>query len=154
MFFDSDIDKKPLIAGVPALGLGMIAIFISGFASVEGNFIFGSTTSYISIPGSRDITLGLLTLGALMYCIVNYNLYKSNTKHKESFLKSLQYSDFPVFITFLILWSTVIPFYNDLHNPVLESFYGGTIAFQMIYSNIVWSFIDDPIIESHLNKNN
>ncbi len=155
MFYYSDVDKTALRGSIIALIIGIASIVFSVILSVAEKISIKLDTFSIDtiVYGSRDITLGLLCLGTLMFCVVNYKLYKSNTKHKESFLRSLQYSDLPVFITFLILWSTVVPFSKNLHDPILEGFYGGTIAFQMIYSNIVWSFIDDPILESHLNDN-
>ena len=147
------VEKKALLLATPALFFGMFFIGISGLTSVLGELQLGTkSASILSIDGNRQITLGLLCLGTLFYCIVNYSLSKGQGNDvKQSFIKSLQYSDFPVFITFLLLWITTFALKEKLDEDYVESFYGGAIAFQMIYSNIVWSFIDDPIIENHFS---
>jgi hypothetical protein len=148
LLLDKTVNKQDVLIALPALLGALLLISLSVWAQVGGGLDLKSRNGFgITIESKRNITMGLLTIGTGFYLLVNFILTRNESTYKEVYIKSIQYSDVPVAITFLLLWASTFAL-NDISNEIFfDSFYGGVIAFQMIYSNIVWSFIDDPIIE-------
>lgn len=74
-------------------------------------------------------------------------------KLAEIYRNSLHYSDLPIAITFglLTVYSLLLP--SNLEEK-MDPLFSGVITFQMIFSNLVWTFIDDPLVEGNKTENN
>lgn len=152
LYRDSAVQKEAVLKALPFLFVGILLILLSVLAGLGNGLNLVSGNGFgVSLSGERKVTMGLLACGTLFYAMVNYVLMRGESKFKLTYVKSLQYSDIPVVITFMLLWASTFQLENYLGEGEIEkyeAFYGGAVAFQMLYSNIVWAFIDDPIIES------
>lgn len=147
---DKKVNKNAVLTALPLLSCGIILLLLSVWASIgEGIDIESGNGFKLHISGARGTTMGFLVFGATFYAIVNFFLSRGESAYKDVYIKSLQYSDIPVTITFLLLWAST-HFIECSDSLQYDAFYGGVIAFQMLYSNIIWSFIDHPIFEKIL----
>ena len=110
-------------------------------------------THLFTHPFGRIEIMFLLVLTTLLFVIVDFLLFKflysSLPKVSKSYLLSLIFSDIPITLAFIILtvYAVLLKKENELRN--MDAFFGGTIAFQMILSNIIWTFTDDIFLENH-----
>lgn len=142
LFRDDEVDKKSILLVLPALFFISLAAVLSIFGNsditVKG-YVFRST---------RTWNMGFLSLGSLLFCVVDIILSRSG-RYKNSYINSLKFSDIPVTIAFLILliYSWRISQSSPELATLMEPFFGGAVAFQMMLSNVVWSFTDDAIFD-------
>jgi hypothetical protein len=129
IFFDRDVAPRRAILSIPALMFIMWADWVS------------------KNSGSTVVVMLLLSIGSSLFCLVDYLLMSGKSKYAASLKKTFKYSDLPVTLAFLILLAYS---YSIKSNPKLtqtmEPFFGGAVAFQMMLSNFVWAFIDEPIL--------
>lgn len=141
LFRDNEIERKKLLLSVPALAVIGIAALMSGIEKLDVN---GMTL----FESSRTKTMGALFIGSCCFCAVDKLLGTPGSTTEQSFMKALKYSDVPVMLAFLVLWyySWSIGSNPDVMAQ-MDPFFAGAIAFQMMLSNVVWSFTDDDIFE-------
>ena len=115
---------------------------------------------------NRIVGLACITIATGSFLFINFFFYHHfneiaerciEKKEKEKFVKmkdlfrnSVFMSDLPLTIAFIILtfycWS--LYYYPGEALAEMQPFFSGAIALQMIYSNAIWIFNDDPILEN------
>jgi hypothetical protein len=140
LFLDKDIGRIKLFLAFPALSLIWLATMISTSGELEIN-------GRRLLVGSRANIMMLLWLGSSIFCILDLLLAsEKNSKYRDSFKQSLRFSDFPVMVAFLVLWYYAHKIQSKPSlAQMMEPFFGGAVAFQMMLSNVVWLLTDDPI---------
>ena len=132
--------------------------FIYGFFEV----IFPNITNfdylnklYGDINYSRSLKMLLLFLISLLFTIIDFIMLKKAVDSKINYATNLYVSDIPVTITFLILLLYALHIGDEtIKREYLNHFYEGAIAFQMIFSNIIWMYNDDEFWKSIITKKN
>lgn len=105
------------------------------------------------ISWERTDKMWLLTITALSFLVIDLFMEKSEGDKKIKFHINRMYSETPVFISFGILLAYSYYIGNsNIINDGLEPFFAGTVAFQMISSNIIWTFNDDKFWKSIITK--
>ena|ERR1051326_207988 len=143
LFRDDEVDKKSILWVLPALFFislaAVLSIFGDGDISIKGH----------ALRSTRTWNMGLLFVGSFLFCVVDIILSRSGC-YRNSYINSLKFSDIPVTIAFLILliYSWRIGRSSPELATLMEPFFGGAVAFQMMLSNVVWSFTDDAIFDS------
>lgn len=89
----------------------------------------------------------LLFIAAMLCSITDYLLgnESKNNPTFNGFNKLFYYSDLPITIAFGILFGYSLKMHG---NEIMDPFFSGAIAFQMILSNFLWSFFDDKVFEN------
>jgi hypothetical protein len=131
--------------GIP-LGLALAALLVV-FSFLLNDYF----DIYSHKLGTRAIMVSLVITAALF--VVLDTIMWSSLRHtheavSELYLQSLKFSDIPTALAFVVL--TIYAFAlgpQGIHNQHMDSFFGGTIAFQMILSNVIWTLTDDALIE-------
>ncbi len=100
----------------------------------------------------RRSSMVCLFLTALLFVILDFTLAKALVHQQppisKAFFLSMKFSDIPISIAFAIL--TLYAFTlgeNKIDQEHMDAFFGGTIAFQMMLSNIIWTLTDDVFVE-------
>lgn len=122
--------------------------FVVGFINIWSTFLKEFYDSYLIIPRTNKMLL-LIFISALFVAIDFIMLKKANTD-KINYATNLYQSDFPVLIGFIVLG--VYAFYlgdQAIESNKLNHFFEGAIAFQMIFSNIIWMYNDDEFWKSN-----
>lgn len=103
-----------------------------------------------NIPRTNKMLM--LLISSILYCIIDILMIKWKNDVINYHI-NLKYSDAPIAISLLILWLYSI-YLGDtvIINDNLESFFSGAIAFQLIVSNIIWSFSDDKFFHKLFKK--
>lgn len=98
--------------------------------------------------------LFILTIIALMFSAADYALSKHLVSKlpalSNSYHLSLKFSDLPVFVIFfmLTLYALVLNLEGHLDKQ-MDAFFGGAVAFQMMLSNLIWTFTDDAFLANN-----
>lgn len=136
------------------LGIALMALLLVTLAS--GNELFHLFTFHLN----RPLIMVFLVITTALFVTVDFLLFKflysSKPEVSKAYRLSLIFSDIPITLAFIILtiYSVILNYQGKLEG--MDAFFGGTIAFQMILSNIVWTFTDDEFLENHsqFKKNN
>lgn len=145
IFVYAKLLKENAISGRRALLVvgALVCIILAFSLSYFGEI---AVKGHVVVRGTRPNILGWLFFGSLLFCYVDWLL--AGGRYRDSYKKALKYSDVPVTIAFLILWRYSCSIQDNTKlADMLEPFFAGAVAFQMMLSNVVWSFTDDPIFE-------
>lgn len=86
----------------------------------------------------------ILLIVSLLFTLVDYIMLKNANDGKINYATNFYVSDIPVSIIFAILLVHSIYVGDEaIKTNALNHFYEGAIAFQMIFSNIIWMYNDD-----------
>jgi len=167
MFYKNNIFND--LGGNLSVWLHTITFVGAGFmALVVANDIFNILTIYIhriaQFWGMAVISFLFAYRNGVLYShydtkanaiSINTNRKRKILKEKyfelrDSFKNSLFMSELPITISFVIL-ALCSTYYRliGLDKNIIDPFFSGAVAFQMICSNAVWIFTDDPIIEEN-----
>lgn len=144
-FVNLDISKVGLMV------LAIIAIVISSGVLVSHAAYEFDPNSKFSMSIARSIRMGVLLLSVIALSWIDYSIGKNgNPEYRKLFF----YSDVPVSVTIGILFAFALV---QGVNSGLEPFYSGAIAFQMMMSILIWTFVSsdeiiEPVPERHLNN--
>ncbi|KGN71019.1 hypothetical protein HR09_01550 [Porphyromonas gulae] len=93
----------------------------------------------------------ILTFTAFVFMMIDVAMKKKGINAGIKFNVNFLFSEFPIFLSFLILTVyAIILGEENIHKDGHEAFFSGVVAFQMIVSNIIWSINDDDLF----NKKN
>lgn len=154
-------NQKGFIGIIVFLIIPMISLtFIFGFLKNHFNWALKIYNDHLIVD--RVWRMGILVIVAVLFCVVDYIMWKYANTDKINYATNFWYSDIPVTIAFVVLlgyayYLTYNPTYLATSNYSLanyEHFFEGAIAFQLILSNIVWMYNDDKLWLSILNKEN
>lgn len=156
--FGKEFDEvKKIPKGFIILILSTIVIITIPFSfAFIGEYFKWETFTKIAniIDWNRIDKMWLLAVTALLFFIVDIIVEHSDGDKKIKYHINRKFSETPVLISFGIL--LVYSYYignENIKTYGLESFFAGTVAFQMISSNIIWMFNDDKFWESIINRN-
>jgi hypothetical protein len=92
---------------------------------------------------TRTTKMLYLFISILIFCLIDWLMIK--WKNDEiNYHINLRYSDFPIAISFFVLWIYSIYLGNsNIEIKKLESFFSGAIALQILVSNLIWTYNDD-----------
>ncbi|MFM2224727.1 MAG: hypothetical protein RJA07_929 [Bacteroidota bacterium] len=139
---------KELDGGI-GLILGIAFILLLFVNLISANEFINIFNFHLDRPW---VMISLLST-TFIFVIVDFLLFKflfiKQPKISSAYLLSLKYSDIPITLTFtfLTIYSFILKHENKLEQ--MDAFFGGTIAFQMMLSNIVWTFTDDAFLKEH-----
>ena len=140
---------------IAILLVGLICLFFITVITAFPSFSLGSYSYKIE----RIHSLIVLTITSGLFWLLDYKISRKceNVDIKRSFHLSKVYSDRPITIIFSImtLYCAYINF--TIADPEqikhFEPFFSGSIAFQMMISNLIRTINDDPIIEENKISN-
>jgi hypothetical protein len=101
---------------------------------------------------SRPTLMWLLVTAAAIFVGMDFALYESlqadYPRKSNAFRCSMKFSDIPVFVAFvtLAIYAETLGS-KQIRDSHLDAFFAGAIAFQMMVSNLIWTFTDDPLLE-------
>lgn len=141
---------KGLIGIIVLLIIPLISIsYILGFLSIFSTRMDNLYNEYFILY--RYGKMIVLLIVSLLFTLVDYIMLKKANNGKINFATNLYVSDIPVSIVFLVLLIHAIYVGNEtIEKNNLNHFYEGAIAFQMIFSNIIWMYNDDKFWNSIL----
>ena len=140
---------KGIIGFIVILLIPILSIsFIIGFVRIWFPSLDGFYGEYFAIP--RTVKMVLLILVSILFLIVDYIMLKKADTNKINYATNLYQGDFPVVAGFIVLG--LYAFYlgdQAIETNKLNHFFEGAIAFQMIFSNIIWMYNDDEFWKSN-----
>lgn len=144
-FYYYKLFRNPEYEKVKRAHLGLVGLFL---------FIITVLSVVSTIQMNRVIYMAIICAISGIYCYIDYKLKTGDLE--LSYTTTLKYSDIPVSIAFLILliYSAILNFTDPMELIKMEPFFGGAVAFQMILSNIIWSFTDDKVMDDGGTKAN
>ena len=128
---------KKHFSGLPIEKTGVIVLSIFSLCVVTVILVF--------FQFDRWLIMLLLFITAVLCSLMDYLLGKEEKECFSGFNKLFYYSDLPITIAFGVLLAYSIKMHD---NKIMDSFFSGAIAFQMILSNFLWSFFDDKVFEN------
>jgi hypothetical protein len=141
-----------------AMGLGAapLALLPTSFFLANNHF------QWLPWHVGRATLMWLLVFMAFIFVGIDVALYKGLAtdypRKSNAFLCSMKFSDIPVLVAFAMLALYAISLGSgEIQNTHLDEFFAGAIAFQMMVSNLIWTFTDDPLLEqssTHQRQNN
>ncbi len=123
--------------------LGLVLLITLPFSTAFFSELFNNTflnEIASNLNKGRLCNMWLLTITAVLFLLIDIVMMYSGYDDKDKFHINFKYSEFPVFVSFgvLLLYSYYL---GDKIN-MLDSFFAGAVAFQMISSNIIWLLND------------
>ena len=101
---------------------------------------------------ARTTKLILLIIVSVLFLIVDLIMLNKAPDSKINYATNLYVSDIPVLIGFVVL--LLYAFYIGdayIEENNLNHFFEGAIAFQVMFSNIIWMYNDDEFWKKILN---
>jgi len=132
----------------------IVALLFIPFLGLSFSFILslGAYSHLFNFTLDRRWSMCCLWITTFFFVVVDFILFKELSSRlprvSKAYLQSLKFSDFPIFIAFAAL--TAYAFYigkDEIDREHMDSFFSGTIAFQMMLSNIIWTLTDDVFLE-------
>lgn len=127
--------------------LGLVVLGILGLLVVVGFLISNKileSINHISFKFPRWSIMCALFVAALLLSAIDKIFGNANKDYSEGYSKIYYYSDLPISLAFGILF--VYSLSVD-ESDTMDAFFAGSIAFQMMLSNFLWSFMDDKVFE-------
>lgn len=147
-FFIKDrTTNKATFEGLPLAKIGLIALGVIILAIVTTFQVFNVIHEFRPeslFETSRWIIILLLFLMAAIFSWIDYLIGNAGLPVSNDFMRSFYYSDLPVTFAFGILFCYSVKMDGETN---MDPFFGGAIAFQMMMSNFLWSFMDDKIFD-------
>ena len=126
--------------------LGFACLALIFLTLMAGNDLF----HVFNFNLTRIQALILLIVITLIFSLLDYvfffHLAKPMPKLSEAYFLSLRFSDIPVAFAFVILTLYAVMLHGEGNLQTMDSFFGGTVAFQMMLSNIIWTLTDDAFL--------
>jgi hypothetical protein len=146
--------QKGLIGLITLLVIPGVSIsYILSFLKIFSVNCAGIYNGYLNFERTTKMTI--LVIVAALFCVVDYIMAKNANNNKIYYTTIFRYSDIPVMLTFAVLLTYAIYIGNaEIKQRNLNHFFEGAIAFQMIFSNIIWLYNDDKIWHSLTDSNN
>lgn len=104
-------------------------------------------TTHLQFP--RYFVMVLLLISAALFSSIDFLLGEENKDYSSGYNKIFYYSDLPITFVFAILFLYSLMMNG---NAICDPFFSGAIAFQMMLSNLLWSFMDDKVFEYKTEK--
>lgn len=145
--------EKGLIGIIVLLLIPLISLpYIVGFLKIFFVNMDKLYNDYFLL--SRSSKMSILLIISILFAFVDYKMLKKANDNKINFATNLFYSDIPVSVAFatLLIYSLFIG-NETIKKENLDHFFEGAIAFQMIFSNIIWMYNDDEFWKSIVNNN-
>jgi hypothetical protein len=92
----------------------------------------------------RWVVMLALLLSAALFSYIDFLLGEEKRDYSSGYNKIFYYSDLPITFAFIILFIYSL---KMSANTMCDPFFSGAIAFQMMLSNFLWSFMDDKVFE-------
>jgi len=149
-----EVKKTPKGFIILILSLIVLITIPFSFAFIGECFKWETFTNIATIIDWKRIDkMWLLTVTAMLFLIIDLLVEHSDGDKKIKYHINRKFSETPVLISFGIL--LVYSYYignENIEKYRLEAFFAGTVAFQMISSNIIWMYNDDRFWKSIINK--
>jgi hypothetical protein len=130
------------------LGFGFVSLLL--LTLIEGNEVIHLFNFRMNIAW----TLFVLVLITGVFSVIDYifskSLKDSMKAISHSYRLSFWFSDLPIFLAFTVLtiYCVILVASGNL-SADMDAFFGGAIAFQMITSNVIWTFLDRPFFANN-----
>ena len=134
--------------GVIAIIIAIIIYLSWPFVANIFNLFYEASETGV-IYKRTSIMFQLVGISFLFLVIDIIMLKKSNTE-KINYTINIRYSDFPVLVGLIVLCGYAYYLGDQtIETNKLNHFFEGAIAFQMIFSNIIWMYNDDEFWKSN-----
>ena len=143
--------KKGLVGFIILIVIPVFSLpFIFGFLRMFSTDCLEIYNQYLSF--ARTTKLILLIIVSVLFLIVDLIMLNKAPDSKINYATNLYVSDIPVLIGFVVL--LLYAFYIGdayIEENNLNHFFEGAIAFQVMFSNIIWMYNDDEFWKKILN---
>jgi len=145
-YFKSLVGDMGVLLGLSVAGLFFVFL-------LSGNEFFHLFT----FSFDRRLSMVLLLITTVLFVALDFILFKALVhKHptvSRAYFLSLKFSDVPILIafSFLAIYAFILG-KSEIDKEHMDSFFSGTIAFQMMLSNIIWTLTDDVFLDHSHSK--
>lgn len=145
-YFKDVVGDMGVLLGLSIAGL--VFVFL-----LSGNEFFHIFT----FSFDRRLSMVFLLITTILFVALDFILFRAlvhtHPTVSRAYFLSLKFSDIPILIafSFLAIYAFILG-EAEIDSEHMDSFFSGTIAFQMMLSNIIWTLTDDVFLEqSHIN---
>ncbi len=119
--------------------IGLLLVFIIYFALST----LAEELEIVDIPLQRVGIMMLYLCISICYVVIDFILIRAHIREEDEIKKSIFYCDGPSCVIFSVL--LIFAYISEFQkiNELNDTFFSGTIAFQMILASIVWGVIDN-----------